>query len=309
MRRPFFSIVIPTFNQSNFLKEALNSVFNQDFKNFEVIVIDNYSSDETNKIIRTYKKKIIYKKIKNNGVIAKSRNLGIKKSRGKWIAFLDSDDLWSKKKLHKVYNYLKKKRETDVICNNEWTIYDKSSKTKIKSFGPSSSEFYKKILLYGNRNSTSASVVKSSFLKKNKILFNEKKSFITCEDYCFFLDIANKRGNFKFLLEPLGIRRYHSKSYSSKIKLHQAAEESVIKYHVFNVQSFSKNKKDLYNKIRKNLYIKKTFFKIFKSGKTFNNLKIFSNFVLKSPFETIKFIYSISIKFCTQIIIGAIYKK
>ena len=111
MRKPFFSIVIPTFNQSNFLKEALNSVFNQDFKNFEVIVIDNYSSDETNKIIRTYKKKIIYKKIKNNGVIAKSRNLGIKKSRGKWIAFLDSDDLWSKNKLHKVYNYLKKRKK------------------------------------------------------------------------------------------------------------------------------------------------------------------------------------------------------
>ena len=126
-----------------------------------------------------------------------------------------------KNKLHKVYNYLKKKKETDVICNNEWVIYDKSSKTKIKSFGPSSSEFYKKILLYGNRNSTSASVVRSSFLKKNKILFNEKKSFITCEDYCFFLDIANKEEIFKFLFEPLGIRRYHSKSYSSKIKLHQ----------------------------------------------------------------------------------------
>ena len=186
MRKPFFSIVIPTFNQSNFLKEALNSVFNQDFKNFEVIVIDNYSSDETNKIIRTYKKKIIYKKIKNNGVIAKSRNLGIKKSRGKWIAFLDSDDLWSKNKLHKVYNYLKKKKETDVICNNEWAIYDKSSKTKIKSFGPSSSEFYKKILLYGNRNSTSASVVKSSFLKKIKFYLMKKNHLSLVRTIVFF---------------------------------------------------------------------------------------------------------------------------
>ena len=163
--------------------------------------------------------------------------------------------------------------------NGQFTI--NLAKQKIKSFGPSSSEFYKKILIYGNRNSTSASVVKSSFLKKNKILFNEKKSFITCEDYCFFLDIANKRGNFKFLFEPLGIRRYHSKSYSSKIKLHQAAEVSVIKYHVFNVQSFSKNKKDLYNKIKKNLYIKKSFFKIFKSGKTFKNLKNFFKLCFK----------------------------
>ena len=47
MGQPFFSIVIPTFNQSNFLKESLNSVFNQDFKNFEVIVVDNFSKDKT----------------------------------------------------------------------------------------------------------------------------------------------------------------------------------------------------------------------------------------------------------------------
>ena len=186
MTKPFFSIVIPTYNQSKFLRQALESVFNQSFKSFEVIVIDNYSKDKTDEVIKRYKDKIIFKKINNNGVIAKSRNIGIKYSSGIWISFLDSDDLWSKNKLHKVYNYLKKKKETDVICNNEWAIYDKSSKTKIKSFGPSSSEFYKEILIYGNRNSTSASVVKSSFLKKNKILFNEKKLFITCEDYCFF---------------------------------------------------------------------------------------------------------------------------
>ena len=166
MRKPFFSIVIPTYNQSKFLRQSLESVFNQSFKSFEVIVIDNYSKDKTNEVIKKYKDKIIFKKINNNGVIAKSRNIGIKNSSGTWIAFLDSDDLWSKNKLHKVYNYLKEKKETDVICNNEWVIYDKSSKTKIKSFGPSSSEFYKKILLYGNRNSTSASVVRSSFLKK-----------------------------------------------------------------------------------------------------------------------------------------------
>ena len=110
MGQPFFSIVIPTFNQSNFLKESLNSVFNQDFKNFEVIVVDNFSKDKTQQVIKSYKEKIIYRRIRNNGVIAKSRNIGIKKSRGKWIAFLDSDDYWSKSKLSKVFNYLKKKK-------------------------------------------------------------------------------------------------------------------------------------------------------------------------------------------------------
>ena len=121
MRRPFFSIVIPTYNQSSYLKIALTSVFKQKYKNYEVIVVDNYSSDETFKVIKNFKKKIIYKRIRNNGVIAKSRNLGIKLSKGKWIAFLDSDDYWSEDKLKKIFHIINSK-DCDVVCNSEWII-------------------------------------------------------------------------------------------------------------------------------------------------------------------------------------------
>ena len=109
MLNPFFSVVIPSYNQGRYLKKALDSVFNQTFKNFEVILIDNNSTDNTKKIIKAFKKKIIYKKIKNLGVIAKSRNKGISISRGKWIAFLDSDDYWEKNKLKSIYKKIKKK--------------------------------------------------------------------------------------------------------------------------------------------------------------------------------------------------------
>jgi len=95
--KPFFSIVIPTYNQGNLLSKCLESVLFQSFRDFEIIVIDNNSTDTTNKIIKKFKKKIIYKKIRNKGVIAKSRNLGIRIAKGKWIAFLDSDDIWKKK--------------------------------------------------------------------------------------------------------------------------------------------------------------------------------------------------------------------
>ena len=81
--KPFFSVVIPTYNQGDLLKKCLETVVKQSFKNYEVIVIDNHSNDNTQKIIKKFKKKIIYKKIKNRGVIARSRNYGIKKSNGK----------------------------------------------------------------------------------------------------------------------------------------------------------------------------------------------------------------------------------
>ena len=70
--RPFFSVIIPTYNQSDLLLRCIKSVLGQSFKNFEIIIIDNNSSDNTGKIIRPFKNKIIYKKIQNKGVIAKS---------------------------------------------------------------------------------------------------------------------------------------------------------------------------------------------------------------------------------------------
>ena len=86
MRNPFFSIIIPTYNQAHFLQQALKSVFSQTFKNFEVVVIDNQSSDNTKNVVSLFKK-VIYKKIDNRGIIAKSRNYGMKIAKGKWIVF------------------------------------------------------------------------------------------------------------------------------------------------------------------------------------------------------------------------------
>ena len=107
MNNVFFSVIIPTFNRAEFLKKAIESVYNQTFKNFELIVIDSYSTDKTDQIIQEFEN-IIYKKINKKGNISASRNLGIKSSKGKWIAFLDSDDIWSKDKLQFVFDVIKK---------------------------------------------------------------------------------------------------------------------------------------------------------------------------------------------------------
>ena len=101
-KNPFFSVVIPTFNQDSFLKKAINSVLQQTFKDFEIIIIDNNSTDNTEETVKYFNlENIQYEKISNGGIIAKSRNLGIKKAKGKWIAFLDSDDDWNPRSLIK----------------------------------------------------------------------------------------------------------------------------------------------------------------------------------------------------------------
>ena len=307
MKKPFFSVIIPTFNDADFLKKALQSCYNQTYKNFEVIVIDNHSTDHTSKIISLYKK-VRYTKIKNYGVIAKSRNLGIQLSKGRWLAFLDADDYWDKAKLFNVHSLIKKKTKVDLICHSEWIKNLKNNKKKLWCYGPSTNHFYKDLLLLGNRLSTSASIVKKEFIKKKNIFFDENKNFVTVEDYCFFLTIAKNNGSFFFLDKPLGYHLYHDKSASSNRLKHFKSFKSVIKHHVYKIQSFSNKKNILYNNISAIISIKKKTLEI-KNGKL--NLKKINRLVKslkKKPFITLKYYKYIFFKFLKQSFLTYVYK-
>jgi GT2 family glycosyltransferase len=94
------SVVIPTFNCAHFLSRALQSVLDQTYKNWEALVIDNHSLDDTDAVVRGFgDQRISLLKVHNHGVIAVSRNLGIREAKGRWIAFLDADDWWTADKL------------------------------------------------------------------------------------------------------------------------------------------------------------------------------------------------------------------
>ena len=119
MEKPFFSVVIPTFNQAIYLEKAVNSVFKQSYKNFEIIIIDNHSTDNTENLVKNFgKNKIKYFKCKNENVIGKSRNIGIYKAEGEWIAFLDSDDTWHEERLQILFDFIQKNHIYDVICTD-----------------------------------------------------------------------------------------------------------------------------------------------------------------------------------------------
>ena len=98
MKKPLVSVIIPTYNSAGYIEEALESVFEQTLQDFEIIVVDDGSTDGTGEVLRKYGDRIRYIYQENNGP-ASARNGGIRVARGEYIAFLDADDLWVSTKL------------------------------------------------------------------------------------------------------------------------------------------------------------------------------------------------------------------
>tara|TARA_B100000579_G_C22687022_1_gene783113 strand:- start:44 stop:949 length:906 start_codon:yes stop_codon:yes gene_type:complete len=258
MDNPYFSVVIPTYNNKDLLKKAINSVLSQSFKKFEVIVVDNFSNDGTEKLISDInEKKITFVKKNNNGVIARSRNLGINLSKSKWIAFLDSDDTWHHDRLEKIHDFLKDKGENfQVICTDELIIDEIRGVRKIWKYGPYSNNFYENLIKFGNCISTSASIVDREYLIKNKIMFNEQELFSPFEDYDFWMLLAKNRAKFKFINKVMGEHLFHKKSYGAKsYSKIQESKISILKNHIFEIQNFTKNKKMLWDHVMCRLMI------------------------------------------------------
>ncbi len=112
METQLVSIVIPSFNCAHFLPRALQSIFAQTYQDWEVLVVDNHSSDDTEEVVGNFgDERVRLLRVHNNGVIAVSRNLGIREARGRWIAFLDADDWWTNEKLERSVAALKEGAE------------------------------------------------------------------------------------------------------------------------------------------------------------------------------------------------------
>lgn len=102
------SIIMPSYNTGNYIEESIKSVLNQTYTNWELIIVDDCSTDNTDTIVSKYlvDKRIRYFKNEKNLGAAISRNKALRKAKGRWIAFLDSDDLWETIKLEKQINFM-----------------------------------------------------------------------------------------------------------------------------------------------------------------------------------------------------------
>lgn len=132
------SIIMPSFNTSNYISESIQSVLSQVYMNWELIIVDDCSTDNTDEIVNSYTsdQRIKYiKKNKNSGA-AESRNIALREAKGKWIAFLDSDDLWKPDKLLKQIAFMKK-YNYHFSYTNYSEIYSNGKKSGIFVTGPS----------------------------------------------------------------------------------------------------------------------------------------------------------------------------
>ena len=162
MRELFFSIIIPVFNSQKYLKKCLSSVLNQKFKNYEILIIYDHSSDNSKKICKDFliKNKNIVRLISNpkNLGVGKSRNIGLRNSKGRYIIFLDSDDYLMDQGLINLKRIIEKKNFPDVIINH--ISQNKEPKNN----------------LFFLKNFQNKKINKNNFLKvitKNKLLINE----------------------------------------------------------------------------------------------------------------------------------------
>ena len=202
-------IILPNYNSSKFLKQTLNSIIMQTYKNWKLIIIDDCSDNKTKNILKKYSKdkriKMFWLK-KNNGA-GFCRNYGIKKSKSPYVAFIDSDDVWKKNKLEKQIIFMKKNNYSFSYTNYE-TFGDKR-----KIIIPPLRFDYKSFI---NNTSigTSTMMVKRKELKNIK--FTNSK---ICEDYYFKCKLL-KRVKFAFCLNEF-LTRYrirHNSMQSSNIK-------------------------------------------------------------------------------------------
>lgn len=218
-----FSLIVPVYNVENYLDKCLNSIFLNNYKDYEVIIVNDGSTDNSEKIINEYVSKysnIVYIKQKNKG-LSSARNAGIKKAKGDYILFIDSDDYIEKDLLNTLNKNLTD--SPDILRYQLREIYD-DRKVDCNEIGFDSLKGIKafsKITKYKYIEVAVLYVYKTSFFKKNKFSFQEK---IYHEDFALIPIIISKAD----MVKSINYIGYNYVNRKSSI-MNDNGEEKIIK--------------------------------------------------------------------------------
>ncbi len=211
MNKPVVSVIIPAYNAESFIKETIESALNQTYKNIEVIVVDDGSTDNTEKIVKSIDdKRIKYIKQNNRGVSA-ARNKGIEVSKGEFIALLDHDDIWLPRKLEKQLPLFSDPQVGLVFSD---TIFFKDGRdlySIYSKYKPPQGWVFRE-LLKRNFISCETVVIRKKALESLDEWFPEDMEM--SEEYDLFLRLAYK-WKFDYVDEPLAKWRIHERNDSS----------------------------------------------------------------------------------------------
>ena len=212
---PKVSVIIPTYNRADFIEDAVESVLCQTYKDYEIIIVDDGSTDGTEDVLQKYHNKIRYI-YKSNGGEASARNTGIKHAQGAYIAFLDSDDLWLPERLKFGVQALDADKNIGLFfadCNRVFNG-ERESKTFFDYYKPYAGFVFKQLFMRCFIPMPTVILRKECFQKVG--IFSESPTPCAdydCTDYDMWLRVS---ACFKidYIKMPLAIYRIHSKSIS-----------------------------------------------------------------------------------------------
>lgn len=200
MNKCKLSIIVPVYGVEKYIDKCLNSLVKQSLKEIEIIVVNDGTKDNSQKIVDKYVKKYpdkIKSYIKENGGLGSARNYGLKKASGEYIGYVDSDDFVEKDMYKKLYNKAKENNYDIVVCGNYNVSEDYQNKNIdafINNYNTDLENiFFGKMAVWNK-------IYKRDILIKNKLEFKEK---VWYEDLAFTLKAIMNSNTFAFIDEPL----------------------------------------------------------------------------------------------------------
>ena len=210
------SVIIPASNPGEFIRETIDSVIAQTYSNFEIIIVDDGSSDNTGEIIGSIRDdRIKYYYQPKSGMPAQVRNKAVGLSRGELIAFLDHDDVWMPKKLEVQIAVIKNNLDIALVSTNAYYMYDGKKTERPLVVGVRNGYFRDRVFIPRN------GVVQSTVLVKRSIFdkvggFNESADLFAIEDYDFWVRVYAAKSPCYYLSDPTMYFRKNTGSASGR---------------------------------------------------------------------------------------------
>jgi glycosyltransferase involved in cell wall biosynthesis len=283
---PKVSIVIPVYNGSNYLQEAIDSALSQTYRDIEVIVVNDGSTDQgqTEEIVKTYGSKIRYF-CKENGGVASALNLGIRNMTGEYFSWLSHDDVYYPIKIERQIKHLEKKANKQTITYCDCEIIDKAS--NLISRPRMNQDYLKNIyltILSTSIGGCSLLIPKQCFEQVG--VFNE--SLTTTQDNEMWLRIAKQGFAFEYLPEFLVKSRHHPEQGSNIIKGYHQKERR--EFYQWSINYISNETASISKELKRILLLKKSYkaynqiLKLEHSSKIMRQIILIFDFIFIWPF-------------------------
>ncbi len=247
---------MPVYNSGRFLCESLDSILGQTLKEFELIIIDDNSTDDSLQIIKKYKERDVRIKIienKTNIGPARSRNAGIKKSAGKYIAILDSDDVCMRKRLEVEYNYLE--NHSDIYLVGSSAIFIDESGVTLRRYRK-----FNNPDIISWRLPKSCGIIHSSVMFRNNRVSYYDPRYHYAHDYNLYLELLKRGKKLTNLPQFLIKYRVSPNAISFSKRTEQAAFRDLIQQKYSNMNRNLPLLKKIYFSALLGLFYIRTFF-------------------------------------------------